>query len=60
MESKLMPGFYTQMGSTQAGLTEKDFAVTDREGDFGEGGDVPGGLGGEDDEVAVHAFGDAG
>src|SRR6267143_4054429 len=39
-------------------FAEEDFALADGEGDFGEGGDVMGGVGGEDDEVAVQAFGD--
>ena len=39
-------------------LAENDFAVADGESDFGEGADVLGGIGGEDDEVGVEAFGD--
>ena len=35
-----------------------DFAAADGVADFGEGGDVVGGIGGKDDEVGVRAFGD--
>jgi hypothetical protein len=40
-----------------SGVPEEDFAVADGEGDFGEGGDVLGGVGGEDDEVGVVVLG---
>jgi len=36
-----------------------DFAGADGVADFGEGGGVEGGIGGEDDEVGVRAGGDA-
>ena len=56
MESKLTPRFYTRTGSTQAGLVEKDLAAADGEGDFGEAGDVLGGVSGEDDHSPSMPF----
>lgn len=42
-----------------SGFAVDNFAVADGEGDFGEGGDALGGVGGEEDEVGVVILGDA-
>jgi hypothetical protein len=41
------------------GLAEEDSAAPNGKGNFGEGSDVVGGIGGKDDEIGVEALGDA-